>query len=73
MFYFLLTQTSVRYKIELSKERSVRMKNVFVKGLIIVGIYLVFIAYILFACNRIERLDEQSDTKNVAVSLNFSK
>lgn len=49
------------------------MKNVFVKGLIIVGIYLVFIAYILFACNRIERLDEQSDTKNVAVSLNFSK
>ena len=73
MFYFLLTQTSVRYKIELSKERSVRMKDVIKKGLIIVGIYLLFIAYIMFACNRMEKLDNQSDTKNVAVSLNFGK
>lgn len=49
------------------------MKDVVKKGLIIVGIYLLFIAYILFACDRIEKLDDQSDTKNVAVSLNFSK
>ena len=49
------------------------MKDVIKKGLIIVGIYLLFIAYIMFACNRMEKLDNQSDTKNVAVSLNFGK
>lgn len=48
------------------------MKNIFKKGLIILGVYAIFTAYLLFACDRIERLDE-NDTEKVNVSLKFSE
>ena len=49
------------------------MKKIIKKGIIIVGIYLVFAAYILMASDRIERLDKNSSTENVNVSLKFSE
>ena len=49
------------------------MKNIIKKGIIIVGIYLVFAAYILMASNRIERLDKNDSIEKVNVSLNFSE
>ncbi len=48
------------------------MKNIIKKGIIIVGIYLVFAAYILMASDRIERLDKKDTTEKVNVSLKFS-
>ena len=48
------------------------MKNIIKKGLIILGIYGVFTVYLLFACNRIERLDMKDDYEKVNVSLKFS-
>ena len=49
------------------------MKNIFMKGLVILGIYGIFTAYLLFACDRIERLDNNDDTEKVNVSLKFSE
>lgn len=49
------------------------MKNIIKKGIIIIGIYLVFAAYILMASNRIERLDKDDSTEMVNVSLKFSE
>ena len=48
------------------------MKNVLKKGLVILGIYAIFTAYLLFACDRIERLDKNDNTEKVNVSLKFS-
>jgi len=48
------------------------MKNVLMKGLVLLGVYSVFTAYLLFASNRIERLDNKDDTEKVNVSLKFS-
>lgn len=42
------------------------------KGIIILGVYSVFTAYLFFACDRIERLDEVDDsTEIVNVSINY--
>ena len=49
------------------------MKNIFMKGLVILGIYGIFTAYLLFASDRIERLDNNDDTEKVNVSLKFSE
>lgn len=49
------------------------MRNIIKKGIIIIGIYLVFAAYILMASNRIERLDKDDSTEMVNVSLKFSE
>ena len=49
------------------------MKKIIKKGIIIVGIYAIFAAYILMASNRIERLDENDDLEKVNVSLKFSE
>ena len=49
------------------------MKKIIKKGIIIVGIYLLFAAYILMASNRIERLDKNDDLEKVNVSLKFSE
>ena len=49
------------------------MKKIIKKGIIIIGIYLVFAAYILMASDRIERLDKNDSTENVNVSLKFSE
>ena len=48
------------------------MKKIIKKGIIIVGIYLVFAAYVLMASDRIERLDNNDNTEKVNVSLKFS-
>ena len=48
------------------------MKKILKKGIIIVGIYLMFTAYILMASNRIERLDNDK-TEKVNVSIKFSE
>ena len=49
------------------------MKKIIKKGIIIVGIYAIFAAYILMASNRIERLDKNDDLEKVNVSLKFSE
>ena len=49
------------------------MKKIIKKGIIIVGIYFVFTAYLFMASNRIERLDTESDLEKVNVSINFSE
>ncbi len=49
------------------------MKKIIKKGIIIVGIYLLFAAYILMASNRIERLDKDENLEKVNVSLKFSE
>lgn len=49
------------------------MKKIIKKGIIIVGIYLLFAAYILMASDRIERLDKNDNTEKVNVSLKFSE
>lgn len=48
------------------------MKKIIKKGIIIVGIYAVFAAYLLMASNRIERLDKSDNLEKVNVSLKFS-
>ena len=48
------------------------MKKIIKKGIIIVGIYLVFAAYVLMASDRIERLDKNDNNEKVNVSLKFS-
>jgi len=49
------------------------MKKIIKKGIIIVGIYAIFAAYLLMASNRIERLDKNDDLEKVNVSLKFSE
>ena len=49
------------------------MKNVLKKGLIIMAIYGVFGFYLLFTCDRIERLDNKDTSEKVNVSLKFSE
>ena len=49
------------------------MKNIIKKGIIIVGIYAIFAAYLLMASDRIERLDKNDDLEKVNVSLKFSE
>lgn len=49
------------------------MKNVLKKGLIIVGIYAIFTAYLFLASNRIERLDNNDDTEKVNVTIKYSE
>ena len=49
------------------------MKSILKKGLIIVGIYAIFTAYLFMASDRIERLDKNDSTEKVNVSLKFSE
>lgn len=49
------------------------MKIIVKKGLVIVSIYLIFVLYLFMVSNRIERLDSNSNTKNVGVAINLSK
>ncbi|MBQ9019222.1 MAG: hypothetical protein IJ097_02785 [Bacilli bacterium] len=48
------------------------MKKIIKKGIIIVGIYAIFAAYLFMASDRIERL-EQDETEKVNVSIKFSE
>ena len=49
------------------------MKKIIKKGIIIIGIYAIFTAYLLMASNRIERLDKDENLEKVNVSLKFSE
>ena len=49
------------------------MMNIVKKGLVILGIYGIFTAYLLVASNRIERLDNNETDEKVNVSLKFSE
>ena len=49
------------------------MKKIIKKGIIIVGIYAIFTAYLLMASTRIERLDKDENLEKVNVSLKFSE
>ncbi len=46
------------------------MKNVLKKGIIILGVYIIFTLYLFVASERIERLDENNGTeKEVAINI----
>ena len=49
------------------------MKKIIKKGIIVIGIYAVFAAYLLMASTRIERLDKTDSNEKVNVSLKFSE
>ena len=48
-------------------------KKLLKRGLIIVGIYVVFTAYLFVASDRIERLDNNDDTEKVNVTIKYSE
>lgn len=50
------------------KER-LKLKGWVKTGLIIVFIYLLFIAYLMLASNRVEDLDNYGDTQNSSIVL----
>ena len=49
------------------------MKNVLKKGIIILGVYIIFTLYLFVASERIERLENNSKIGNEEVTLNISK
>lgn len=49
------------------------MKKIIKKGIIIIGIYAIFTAYLLMASDRIERLEKNDSSELVNVSLKFSE
>lgn len=49
------------------------MKKIIKKGIIIIGIYAIFTAYLLMASDRIERLEKNDSNELVNVSLKFSE
>ena len=52
-----------------SLKQKLKLKGWVKTGLIIGVIYLLFIAYLMFASNRIEELDNKGDTKNDSIVL----
>lgn len=50
-------------------KKKIKLKSWVKTTLIIVMIYLLFIAYLIFASNRIEDLDNNGDTKNSSIVL----
>lgn len=49
------------------------MENVLKKGIIIVGVYIIFTFYLLAVSERIERLEENGGTEKTSISLNISE
>ncbi len=47
------------------------MKEIIEKGLIVFGIYMIFTAYLFFASDRIERLEDADDTEYVNVTIKY--
>lgn len=45
------------------------MKKVIEKGLFLFSIYMIFTAYLFFASDRIERLENTDDTEYVNVTI----
>ena len=51
----------------------IKMKKMLKRGLIIIGIYAIFTAYLFLASNRIERLDNNDNTEKVNVTIKYSE
>ena len=49
------------------------MREFVKKGLILLGIYMVFTAYLFLASERIERLDQEDDSEIVNVSIIYGE
>lgn len=47
------------------------MRSILKKGLIILGVYIIFIFYLFVASNRIERLDEENNLEKKGVVINI--
>ena len=47
------------------------MKKLIEKGLFLFGIYMIFTAYLFFASNRIEKLENTEDVEYVNVTINY--
>ena len=49
------------------------MREMIQKGLVIAMIYLLFAAYLLYASDRIEKLEKQEELESINVSINYSE
>lgn len=49
------------------------MKGMIQKGIIILGIYSIFTAYLFLASNRFEELEKEEKEEFVNVSLNYGE
>ena len=47
------------------------MKKLIEKGLFLFGIYMIFTAYLFFASDRIEKLENTEDVEYVNVTINY--
>ena len=50
-----------------------KLKKGFKTGLIILGIYILFILYLLFVSNRVERMEENENENTVHYSLKIGR
>ena len=49
------------------------MKNILKKGLVLVLVYSIFVAYLLFAMKRVEQLEYHEETERVNVVIHYSE
>ena len=49
------------------------MTNILKKGIIILGIYLIFVLYLFYASKRIEILDKTQKENTIPVAVNISR
>lgn len=49
------------------------MKNLFKKGIIILGVYVIFTLYLFAVSERIERLDNGNKIENTGVAINIGE
>lgn len=47
------------------------MKKIIRKGIIILGVYVLFMTYLLVASERIERLENNNKTEKTSVAINI--
>ena len=51
----------------------IEWKNILKKGVIILGVYLIFTLYLFLVAERIERLDKNGVSKNSGYTLKINK
>lgn len=49
------------------------MKKLFKKGIIILGVYIIFMIYLFAVSERIERLDSDNNLENTGVAINIGE
>ncbi len=49
------------------------MKNIIKKGLIVLGVYIIFTFYLFVASERIERLEQNNGIEKTGVMINISE